>query len=88
MLIQYKFSLIADMPKFAESIPNVTVTVGREATLTCVVDDLGSYKVSSLFGQKWPPALLSFGRTPERVPKLCYLAEGFSLLLITARLAT
>ncbi|XP_065334602.1 opioid-binding protein/cell adhesion molecule homolog isoform X3 [Cloeon dipterum] len=37
-----------DMPKFAEAIPNVTVTVGREATLTCVVDDLGSYKVAWL----------------------------------------
>ncbi|CAB3373945.1 Hypothetical predicted protein, partial [Cloeon dipterum] len=36
------------MPKFAEAIPNVTVTVGREATLTCVVDDLGSYKVAWL----------------------------------------
>lgn len=35
------------MPKFAEPISNVTVTVGREATLTCVVEDLGTYKVSN-----------------------------------------
>jgi len=34
------------MPKFAEPITNVTVPVGREATLVCIVDDLGSYKVS------------------------------------------
>jgi neurotrimin len=59
MLIQYNFSLIADMPKFAESIQNVTVTVGREATLTCVVDDLGSYKVSIYV----PQALLFWAHT-------------------------
>ena len=34
-------------PKFAEPIPNVTVTVGRDALLACVVDNLGNYKVSS-----------------------------------------
>lgn len=33
------------MPTFAEPITNVTVPVGREATLVCIVDDLGSYKV-------------------------------------------
>ncbi|VVC44575.1 Hypothetical protein CINCED_3A012238 [Cinara cedri] len=32
------------MPKFAAPIANVTVPVGREATLVCVVDDLGTYK--------------------------------------------
>lgn len=36
------------MPKFAEAITNVTVPVGREATLVCIVDDLGSYKVSHI----------------------------------------
>jgi len=76
------------MPKFAESIQNVTVTVGREATLTCVVDDLGSYKVR--FNSVSPRRRFSFGRTPEHTPKLCYLAEGLVLsrLLITARLAS
>jgi hypothetical protein len=33
-------------PKFSSPIPNVTFAVGREAILTCVVHDLGSYKVS------------------------------------------
>ncbi|XP_026292997.1 lachesin-like isoform X1 [Frankliniella occidentalis] len=33
-------------PKFAEPIPNVTVTVGRDALLACVVDNLQSYKVA------------------------------------------
>ncbi|XP_073992988.1 neurotrimin-like isoform X2 [Rhodnius prolixus] len=37
-----------DVPKFAEPISNVTVPVGREATLVCVVDDLSSYKVAWL----------------------------------------
>ncbi|KAL5233391.1 hypothetical protein ACI65C_000801 [Semiaphis heraclei] len=36
------------MPKFAEPITNVTVPVGREATIVCIVDDLGSYKVAWL----------------------------------------
>jgi hypothetical protein len=37
---------VADVPKFGEPIINVTVPVGREATLMCVVDDLGAYKVN------------------------------------------
>ncbi|KAK7600914.1 hypothetical protein V9T40_008355 [Parthenolecanium corni] len=32
-------------PKFVEPIPNVTVTVGRDASLPCVISNLGSYKV-------------------------------------------
>jgi hypothetical protein len=36
-----------DVPKFGEPITNVTVPVGREATLTCIVDDLATYKVNS-----------------------------------------
>lgn len=37
---------LADPPKFAEPIPNVTVALGRDATLSCVVYNLGIYKVS------------------------------------------
>lgn len=33
-------------PNFSAPISNVTVPVGREAILTCVVQDLVSYKVS------------------------------------------
>ncbi|XP_026467535.1 limbic system-associated membrane protein-like [Ctenocephalides felis] len=33
-------------PRFAEPIPNVTVTVGRDALLACVVDNLRNYKVA------------------------------------------
>ena len=32
-------------PKFVEPIPNVTVTVGRDASLPCIISNLGSYKV-------------------------------------------
>lgn len=51
MLIKYYLLLfcLLEMPKFAEPIANVTVPVGREATLVCVVDDLGSYKVSNIY---------------------------------------
>ncbi|KAI5712523.1 hypothetical protein M8J76_012950 [Diaphorina citri] len=34
------------MPHFAEPIPNVTVTVGRDALLACVVDNLKGFKVA------------------------------------------
>lgn len=36
-------------PRFAEPIPNVTVTVGRDALLACVVDNLQGFKVSYFF---------------------------------------
>ncbi|XP_055388080.1 limbic system-associated membrane protein [Condylostylus longicornis] len=39
---------IAADPKFSEPIANVTVAVGREAVLTCLVQDLGSFKVAWL----------------------------------------
>uniref|UniRef100_A0A2H1V2C1 SFRICE_036519 n=1 Tax=Spodoptera frugiperda TaxID=7108 RepID=A0A2H1V2C1_SPOFR len=32
-------------PRFAEPIPNVTVTVGRDALLACVVDNLRGFKL-------------------------------------------
>ncbi|XP_073823360.1 LOW QUALITY PROTEIN: dpr-interacting protein eta [Musca autumnalis] len=35
-------------PKFTSPIANVTASVGRDAFLTCVVQDLGSYKVAWL----------------------------------------
>lgn len=37
----------SSMPKFAESIPNITVSVGKDALLSCVVENLNNYKVSS-----------------------------------------
>lgn len=36
----------ANFPRFAEPIPNITVTIGRDALLACVVDNLKGYKVS------------------------------------------
>lgn len=37
------------MPKFGESMHNMTIPVGREAILACVVDNLQTYKVSVAF---------------------------------------
>ncbi|XP_073992562.1 lachesin-like isoform X2 [Rhodnius prolixus] len=34
------------LPRFAEPIPNVTVTVGRDALMACVVENLRNYKVA------------------------------------------
>lgn len=36
------------LPRFAEPIPNVTVTIGRDALLACVVDNLRGFKVSGV----------------------------------------
>lgn len=38
-----------DEPRFQSGIPNVTVAVGRDAHLPCIVESLGSYKVSLHF---------------------------------------
>ncbi|XP_065335204.1 lachesin-like isoform X2 [Cloeon dipterum] len=49
----YLFILVAQVlteearqPRFAEPIPNVTVALGRDASLPCVVEHLGTYKVA------------------------------------------
>lgn len=33
-------------PEFSEAIPNITIPVGRDIQLPCIVDNLGSYRVS------------------------------------------
>lgn len=47
LIIESPLILVPD-PKFSASISNVTVPVGREAVLTCLVSDLGTYKVAWL----------------------------------------
>ena len=37
---------IVPEPEFAEAIPNVTVSAGRDVSLPCVVDNLGTFRVS------------------------------------------
>lgn len=46
--IFFSYSIFTADPKFSAPIANVTVAVGREAILTCVVHDLGAYKVNLL----------------------------------------
>lgn len=36
---------VSEIPKFTEGIANMTIPVGREAVLTCVVEELSNYKV-------------------------------------------
>ncbi|XP_045468329.1 lachesin-like isoform X2 [Harmonia axyridis] len=45
---KFGYSKILDSPSFAEPIQNITVAVGREAILTCVVQNLNPYKVAWL----------------------------------------
>lgn len=46
-------------PKFSGPIQNATVAVGRDAVLTCMVEDLGAYKVSFKLIAKQRAYLLS-----------------------------
>lgn len=43
--IFFAYAVMMDEPRFAQPIPNVTVAVGRDANLPCVVEHLGAYKV-------------------------------------------
>lgn len=44
--LKLTMSLVADLPRFVGSGSNVTVAVGRDAALTCRVDNLQTFKVS------------------------------------------
>jgi hypothetical protein len=34
-----------ETPEFADKIPNITVPIGRDSKLPCIVNNLGSYRV-------------------------------------------
>ncbi|KAK8788765.1 hypothetical protein V5799_021458 [Amblyomma americanum] len=40
-------------PQFAEPVQNITVSVGRKVTLSCVVDNLNNYRVAWMFVEKF-----------------------------------
>ncbi|CAH0674013.1 unnamed protein product [Spodoptera exigua] len=40
--------VLKKVPRFEDSLNNLTVSLGREAVFTCVVNDLGSYRVAWL----------------------------------------
>ncbi|XP_041988937.1 lachesin-like [Aricia agestis] len=42
------FKDTGEVPRFEDSLNNLTVSLGREAVFTCVVNDLGSYRVAWL----------------------------------------
>lgn len=42
-------------PRFHAAIVNESAPVGREAVLTCLVDDLGNYKVSPRVDMPFTP---------------------------------
>ncbi|EEB15808.1 lachesin precursor, putative [Pediculus humanus corporis] len=42
----FRLEVLTDGPRFLEPIPNVTVALGRDASLPCVIENLGSYKVA------------------------------------------
>ncbi|MPC71559.1 hypothetical protein E2C01_065837 [Portunus trituberculatus] len=48
-----------ELPRFIEDVPNITVTVGRDALLPCTVEQLKGYKI-----------LLDFSRSKQLIPPL------------------
>ncbi|XP_054714660.1 lachesin-like [Uloborus diversus] len=46
ILVVFSLSVASLEPEFTETIPNVTVPIGRDALLRCTVENLGSYKVA------------------------------------------
>lgn len=46
-------SFLTDLPKFGEPLQNLTIPVGREALLSCVVDNLQTYKVIGIHFFDW-----------------------------------
>lgn len=50
-LLIFLSSFYTDLPKFGEPLQNITIAVGREALLICVVDNLQTYKVIEII---WP----------------------------------
>ncbi|XP_049766101.1 lachesin-like [Schistocerca cancellata] len=46
MAVRLCVAAVTDGPRFLQPIPNVTVALGRDASLSCVVDNLGPYKVA------------------------------------------
>ncbi|XP_034192563.1 neurotrimin isoform X2 [Osmia lignaria lignaria] len=42
------FHVLTDLPRFGKPLNNLTVSVGREAIFTCIVENLGPYKVAWL----------------------------------------
>lgn len=41
--------LFGDTPNFSDRMDNLTITVGRDAVLECVVESLSTYKVRSAY---------------------------------------
>lgn len=54
------FAALSDRPMFAEPIPNVTVPLGRDVSLPCVVENLGNYKVIKSKNVSAFPIILHF----------------------------
>lgn len=46
-------NLVEAEPEFSEPIQNVTVAIGRDAQLSCTVENLGTYRVSYYFINKY-----------------------------------
>lgn len=38
---------VSDLPRFGKPLNNLTISVGREAIFTCIVENLGPYKASN-----------------------------------------
>jgi len=44
-----RYTIPSEEPEFVDQIPNVTVALGRDAKLPCLVNNLETYRVCILF---------------------------------------
>ncbi|XP_022240439.1 lachesin-like [Limulus polyphemus] len=62
-------------PEFAEPIPNVTVSIGRDVKLACVVENLGSYRIAWIHTDRYTLLTLQ-NRVITRNPRFSIAHNG------------
>ncbi|XP_022251319.1 zwei Ig domain protein zig-8-like [Limulus polyphemus] len=62
-------------PDFTEPIPNVTVSVGRDVKLACVVENLGSYRIAWIHTDRYTLLTLQ-NRVITRNPRFSITHNG------------
>jgi hypothetical protein len=79
-LLCFLFTATAFEPDFVFPLENVTVAQGRDATFTCVVNNLGGYRVSGESGSSGSAARV----------RICFVLACFIQLLhlIVSQMAT
>lgn len=68
-----------EVPVFLEPVNNATVVIGRDASLTCVVDNIGANKVDNSFPFPFPVSLIGF---PSLISSIRFFLSYFPYIFI------